>query len=102
MYEPGAQLLRHDRHLDAVHVAPAGRARQAVERLLDREDHDLVVSTSDFDGIGALIATMAPRSVADLWRDPPPDAPVGARFVEILVAEGLVRTPRPWVPRAST
>ena len=90
-FAPGAELLRHDPHVDAVHVAPPGRAREAVERVLERGEHDLVVSTTDYGGIGALIAARAPRAVTDLWRDPPADERVEERFTALLIADGLVR-----------
>ncbi len=89
-FAPGAELLRHDPHVAAVHLAERGRAREAVERMLDRGRYDLVVSTTDTDGIGALIAARAPRAVTDLWRDPPADQRVEERLVALLTADGLV------------
>ena len=90
-FAPGAELLTHDPHVAAVHIAERGRAREAVERIVEAGRHDLVVSTTDTDGIGALIAARAPRAVTDLWRDPPADQRVEERLVALLVADGLVR-----------
>ena len=88
-FAPGAELLTHDPHVDAVRVAPPGEARAAVARALD-DGFDLVVSDTAYDGIDALIRRRAPRAVVDLWRDPPDDERVEARFVRLLAADGVV------------
>ena len=93
-FAPGADLLRHDPHVDTVRVAPKGRAREAVAEALADGPRDLVVSTTDYEGISTLIeASLAPgaRAVTDLWRDPPPDRRAGERFVALLIADGVVR-----------
>jgi ADP-heptose:LPS heptosyltransferase len=87
-HAPGHVLLRHDPAVARVLVAERGAERAAVEAALDGPD--LVVTTTRYDGIGDLVAARAPRSVADLWRSPPPDEPVGERYLRILAAEGLV------------
>ena len=93
-FAPGADLLRHDPHVDTVRVAPKGRAREAVAEALADGPRDLVVSTTDYEGISTLItSSLAPgaRAVTDLWRDPPPDRRAGERFVALLIADGVVR-----------
>jgi ADP-heptose:LPS heptosyltransferase len=86
---PGDALLASDPAVAAVRRAERGREREAVEAELDRGP-DLVVSTTDHSGIGAAIRARAPRSVTNLWRRPPPDQPVGRRYLQILAEEGLV------------
>ena len=99
-FEPGAQLLLG--HPDVRRVTSPEEllgvrdAPGAVARLLDEERYDLVVSDTRYGGIPELIERNAPRAVTDLWRGPRPDQRVGDRFLEILVAEGLVD------PRCST
>ncbi|EKE43843.1 hypothetical protein OCGS_2177 [Oceaniovalibus guishaninsula JLT2003] len=90
-FAPGADLLRHDPHVAAVRIAPKTGARQAVEGALDDGPWDLAVSTTDYEGIGALIADRVPDAVTDLWRDPPSDRRAGQRFVDLLIADGWVR-----------
>jgi len=89
-HPPGDALLRHDPAVAAVAVAPRGRERAAVGAALDRWVPDLVVSTTRYDGIADEIESRSVRCVTNLWRRPPPDVPVGRRYLEILAAEGLV------------
>ncbi len=91
-HAPGHVLLAADPAVAGVVVAEEGRELAAVEAELDRGP-GLVVSTTDHSGIGAAIRARAPRSVTNLWRNPPPDQPVAQRYVEILAAEGLVDGP---------
>ncbi|HZG92825.1 MAG TPA: glycosyltransferase family 9 protein [Pseudonocardia sp.] len=87
---PGDALLRHDPAVTEVRTAEKGRERAAVVTELDRRRPDLVVSTTRYDGIPAEIEHRVPRSVTNLWRDPPPDEPVSRRYLRILAGEGLV------------
>ena len=57
---------------------------------LDRWRPDLVVSTTRYDGIADAIEELAPQSVTNLWRSPPPDEPVGARYLRILATEHVI------------
>lgn len=96
-FPPGGELLEHDPLIhDVVHAQkpdPAYplRAREAVEKLLEKRSWDLVVSDTSYDGIDELISSSGvPRTVTNLWRKPPPDERVGERFPRLLLAEGLV------------
>ena len=75
-HQPGDVLLRHDPAVTTVACAERGRERPAVLAELDRWRPDLVVSTTRYDGIADAIEELAPQSVTDLWRSPPPDEPV--------------------------
>jgi ADP-heptose:LPS heptosyltransferase len=101
---PGARVrvLTHDPGADLVRVDPAvaevrtprhdrpGAEREAVVAALSARRPDLAVSTTRYDGIPDLLEAAATRAVTNLWRDPPPDQPVGHRYLEILHAEGLL------------
>lgn len=89
-FAPGAELLRHDPDVHRTVVAPKGAARQAVEEILAAESFDLVVCDTSYEGIDALVRAAAPRTVANLWRAPPPGERVGERFVRLLVDDGVV------------
>lgn len=89
-HEPGAVLLATDPAVAEVRTAAKGTERASVVAELDRRRPDLVVSTTRYDGIAAEIERRVPRSVTDLWRRPPPDEPVGRRYLRILAEEGLV------------
>ena len=96
-FPPGGELLEGDPLIHEVMHAPKPdpthphRAREAVEGLLARDGWDLIVSDTSYDGIDDLIrGGGAPRVVTNLWRSPPPDERVGARFLSILLAEGLI------------
>lgn len=91
-HAPGDVLLATDPAVGGIARAEKGRELDAVLAELDRGP-DLVVSTTDHSGIGAAIRERAPRSVTNLWRNPPPDQPVARRYIEILAAEGLVDGP---------
>ena len=96
-FPPGGELLECDPQVHEVVHAPKPdpthphRAREAVEGLLARGGWDLIVSDTSYDGIDDLIRGCgAPRMVTNLWRSPPPDERVGARFLSILLAEDLI------------
>ena len=93
-HAPGDVLLRHDRDVTGVAVAPRGEERAAVARALDRLRPDLVVSTTRYGGIAEEIESRGVRCVTDLWRGPPPHEPVSERYLRILATEGLVDTDR--------
>ena len=90
-FQPGGGLLEGNDLVHEVAYAEPGRAREAVEAQLAREDWDLVVSDTSYDGIADLIrGSGVPRAATDLWRSPPPDEPVGERFLRILLMDGLI------------
>nr|WP_256863390.1 hypothetical protein [Microbispora sp. GKU 823] len=93
-HEPGAALLRGDPAVTRV-LTPrhggAGAEREAVAEALAARRPDLAVTTTRYDGIPDLLAASGARCVTDLWRRPPPDEPVGERYLRILLAEGLLR-----------
>ncbi|MGW5261195.1 glycosyltransferase family 9 protein [Microbispora sp. NPDC004025] len=93
-HEPGAALLRGDPAVARV-LTPrhggAGAEREAVAEALAARRPDLAITTTRYDGIPDLLAASGARCVTDLWRRPPPDEPVGERYLRILVAEGLLR-----------
>jgi len=96
-FPPGGELLEHDPLIHEVVHAPKPdptrphHAREAVEGLIARGGWDLIVSDTSYEGIDDLIhGCGTPRVVTNLWRSPPPDERVGARFLSILLAEGLI------------
>lgn len=90
-FAPGSTLLEADPRVRRVRVAPEGGARAAVEEALADGPWSLVVSDTRYEGIGELVeASGAERTVADLWRGPPPGERVGERFLRILLEEGVV------------
>jgi ADP-heptose:LPS heptosyltransferase len=89
-HQPGDALLRHDPAVTVVAHAERGRERAAVLAELDRWRPDLVVTTTRYDGIADAIEELAPQSVTNLWRSPPPDEPVSTRYLRILAAEDVI------------
>lgn len=89
-HQPGDVLLHHDPAVTTITCAERGGERPAVLAELDRWRPDLVVSTTRYDGIAGAIEELAPQSVTDLWRSPPPDEPVGARYLRILASEHVI------------
>jgi ADP-heptose:LPS heptosyltransferase len=89
-HAPGDVLLHHDPAVTEVVRAERGRERAAVLAELDRWRPDLVVTTTRYDGIAEAIEDLAPRSVTNLWRSPPPDEPVTARYLRILADEDVI------------
>ncbi|MEH1102228.1 glycosyltransferase family 9 protein [Micromonospora sp. CPCC 205561] len=92
-HDPGAELVRADPAVAEVLTPRHGRPgaeREAVVEALAATRPDLAVSTTRYDGIPDLIEAAAGRAVTNLWRDPPPQQPVGDRYLEILCAEGLL------------
>jgi len=89
-HPPGDVLLRHDPAALRAHDGGDGRERAAVLAELDRWRPDLVVTTTRYDGIADAIEELAPQSVTNLWRSPPPDEPVSARYLRILASEHVI------------
>jgi ADP-heptose:LPS heptosyltransferase len=89
-HAPGDVLLRHDPAVTAVSRAERGRERAAVLAELDRWRPDLAVTTTRYDGIADAIEGAVPQSVTNLWRSPPPDEPVSARYLRILAEEHVI------------
>ncbi|MGK5521427.1 glycosyltransferase family 9 protein [Micromonospora sp. URMC 107] len=92
-HDPGADLVRADPAVAEVRTPRHGRPgaeREAVVEALAATRPDLAVATTRYDGIPELLEAGAGRAVTNLWRDPPPEQPVGDRYLEILCAEGLL------------
>ncbi|MEV7225475.1 glycosyltransferase family 9 protein [Polymorphospora sp. NPDC051019] len=92
-HEPGGDLLRGDPAVTEVITIGQGHSgaeRAAVVDALALHRPDLAVTTTRYDAIPALLEDGAGRAVTDLWRRPPPDQPVGERYLRILYAEGLI------------
>lgn len=89
-HAPGDALLRHDPAVAAVTCAERGRERSAVLAELDRWRPHLAVTTTRYDGIADAIEALVPQSVTNLWRSPPPDEPISARYLRILAAEHVI------------
>jgi ADP-heptose:LPS heptosyltransferase len=89
-HAPGDVLLRHDPAVTAVTRAERGRERAAVLAELDRWRPHLAVTTTRYDGIADAIEASVPQSVTNLWRSPPPDEPISARYLRILAAEDVI------------
>ncbi|HEX5540585.1 MAG TPA: glycosyltransferase family 9 protein [Micromonospora sp.] len=92
-HQPGAELLRGDPSVTEVLTPRHGRAgaeRAAVGEALAARPPALAVTTTRYDGIPDLLAASGARCVTDLWRSPPPDEPVGERYLRILHEEGLL------------
>ncbi|HEX5541523.1 MAG TPA: glycosyltransferase family 9 protein [Micromonospora sp.] len=92
-HEPGADLIRGDPAVTEVRTPRHGRAgaeREAVREVLAEQPPTLAVTTTRYDGIPDLLVESRARCVTDLWRSPPPDEPVGERYLRILYDEGLL------------
>lgn len=89
-HAPGDALLLHDPAVTAVVLAERGRERAAVLAELDRWRPHLAVTTTRYDGIADAIEELVPQSVTNLWRSPPPDEPVGSRYLRILAEEDVI------------
>lgn len=95
-FVPGGELLETDPLIDRVVYAQKGEARQAVDSLLAQNRFDLIVSDTNYDGIADAIhhyqtrLAHNPYIVTNLWRSPPDHELVGDRFLQILLAEGLI------------
>jgi len=93
-FAPGGELLARDPLVASVSTTSdhtEGAPRRFVEGLLDTRTYDLAVTTTTYDGIGDLLRSRVPRTAVDLWRRPPADELVDARFLRLLAADGLVR-----------
>lgn len=90
-FPPGGELLKSDPLIHDVIYARRGQARQSVEWILAKQDFDLIVSDTNYDGIADRIHnSSAKRTVTNLWRNPPDDWLVSDRFLQILLEEGLI------------
>lgn len=88
---PGGELLESNPLIHQVVYADSSNPRKSVELLLARQTFDLIVSDTSYDGIDEVIQnSSASRVVTNLWRKPPPDEWVSDRFLQILLAEGLL------------
>jgi ADP-heptose:LPS heptosyltransferase len=98
-FVPGGELLAHDpliHHVISIDRPSAQTpylARDAVATLLAQHPFDLIVSDTNYNEIEQIIQTSgALRVVTNLWRSPPPHQRVDERFLEILLAEELIRS----------
>jgi ADP-heptose:LPS heptosyltransferase len=90
-FAPGGDLLQTDPLIRQVIYALAGKARLALQELLQQQSFDLIISDTCYEGIDQLIQTSgAATVVTNLWRSPPPNERVGDRFIHILLDEGLI------------
>jgi len=90
---PGGELLENQPGISQVFYAEQDNPSKAVELLLARHSFDLIVSDTNHNNIDAVIQNSgAPRVVTNLWRKPPADQRVGDRFLQILLAEGLIKS----------
>lgn len=88
---PGGELLESNPLIHQVVYADSSNPRKSVEVLLARHTFDVIVSDTNYDGIEEVIQNSgASRVVTNLWRKPPADERVGDRFLQILLAEGLI------------
>ncbi|CUU56222.1 ADP-heptose:LPS heptosyltransferase [Parafrankia irregularis] len=100
---PGADLLAADERLDrvvAVTDHSGGSVRATVRAEITRRCPDLAVTTTRHSGIPRLLSDLGVAAVDDLWRGPPPDEPVDARFVRLLAADGVIDTASAELARA--
>ncbi|NJN92563.1 MAG: glycosyltransferase family 9 protein [Leptolyngbyaceae cyanobacterium SL_5_14] len=90
-FAPGSHLLQHHPKIHQVIEAKQDEARQAVDRALQNQSFDLIVSDTNYDGIAEAIQHSGTnRTVTNLWRNPPDHQRVGDRFLNILLEEGLI------------
>ena len=101
-FAPGGELLMEDPQVSRVFYADKGDAARAVQAVLDASHNvpfDLIVSDTNHSGIaemlGAYSRTYETQTVTNLWRNPPDDARVGARFVQLLQRDGIVGEANP-------
>ncbi len=80
--------------------------RRSLAQLLETNGFDLIISDTNYDGIDRMIEHGAPRTVTNLWRSrrvsselPPTNQFVSDRFLEILLAEGLIQPQAMLPPR---
>lgn len=95
-FTPGSTLLNGDPLIDRVigleRQAQPNWVRDQLAVLLDRCQFDLIVSDTNYDGIEQLIQTSgAARVVTNLWRSPPAQQRVSDRFLNLLLADGIIQ-----------
>jgi len=105
-FAPGSELLQTDPLIHRVIAADRYQPHRSLAQLLTNNVFDLIISDTNYDGIDRMIEQSGtPRTVTNLWRSrsvssgelPPADQFVGDRFLEILLAEGLIQ-PRSMLP----
>lgn len=97
-FAPGGELLKHDPLIDQVIMIDhqsnnqPQSIRQTVETCLEQHSFDLIVSDTNYGEIDQVIQKSgAARVITNLWRSPPSNQRVGDRFVQILLAEGVIQ-----------
>ncbi|UBF26519.1 hypothetical protein K9N68_00455 [Kovacikia minuta CCNUW1] len=98
-FAPGGELLKHDPLIDRVITINRNQnhdsesIRQQVEQWIKLGSFDLIVSDTNYGGIDSAIQESgAQKVVTNLWRSPPPNQRVGDRFIQILLAEGVIQS----------
>ncbi len=93
----GGELLKDDPQISSVLHADKGDVARAVQEVLNASHNvpfDLIVSDTNHSGIaemlGAYGSARGTRTVTNLWRNPPDDARVGERFVELLQRDKII------------
>jgi ADP-heptose:LPS heptosyltransferase len=89
-FSPGGTLLQPDPDVHQVIYAQRGKARQAVDEVLASTAFDLIISDTNYDGIADVIHHRAKQVITNLWRSPPPNQLVSDRFLQLLVADGVI------------
>lgn len=90
-FATGGELIETDPLLDRVIYVNPQQVAQSVKQLLSFETFDLIISDTNYDGIGEMITqSSATKVVTNLWRSPPPDELISDRFLKILLAEALI------------
>jgi ADP-heptose:LPS heptosyltransferase len=90
-FAPGGALLETDPLIHQVIYAEKGNAYQAVQKVLNKQKFDIIVSDTNHDDIDKIILQSdAETVVTNLWRSPPANQLVSDRFIEILLSEGLI------------
>lgn len=107
-FAPGSELLQTDPLIHQVIAAARHQPQLSLAQLLENHVFDLMISDTNYDGIDQLIEQSGtPRTLTNLWRSrsvssgelPPDDQFVSDRFLEILLAEGLIEPRAILAPR---
>lgn len=93
-FVPAGRLLEHDPWVDETLELPSAGAEEVVEavrRLRERREFDVVVSDSMYGGLEQAVAGWGRvATVTNLWRNPPEDELIDLRFLALLNRDGLV------------
>lgn len=82
-FAAAGELIQSDPLIDRVIYADHGKESQFVKQLLYFETFDLIVSDTNYDGIGEIITqSNATKTVTNLWQSPPPLSSLAIVFSE--------------------